>query len=135
MRRKRIQEFANNLCPMFAGWRINEDLEILANLPDGKLDIDLLGGKAQHSSSGPLDLHISKELECWLKEQLKSANISLSTIKSAALSVQFRTDRVATDRNRIILFEFVIESSIATDEMTYSDTLKEACRWHKRVGT
>jgi hypothetical protein len=76
MRRKRLQEFANNLCQMLTA-RLNEDLEFLAELPDGVLEIDLLNGQAQHGHAGPISLHITDELKAWLHDQLNKSKLIL----------------------------------------------------------
>jgi len=55
MRRKRLQEFANNLCHMLVGWRMHDDLEKLADLGNGDLTIDLLSGRTQHTTTGELN--------------------------------------------------------------------------------
>jgi hypothetical protein len=51
---------------MLVGWRMGEDLEVLADLSDGTLHIDVLSGSVKHSINGDINLHIAGELRAWL---------------------------------------------------------------------
>jgi len=133
MRKKRIQEFANNVCQMFVGWRMNDDLELLAELPDGLVKVDLLTGQAEHDKTGPVKLYIATEIRSWLQDQFNKANIPSTAITSAKLDAQIKTDSIPTDRSRIILFDFIVESAISTTDASYTHTLKETHKWHSRT--
>jgi hypothetical protein len=133
MRRKALQGVANNLCQMLSGWRMRiEDLEVLSQTPDGVLIFDVLGGSVAHDRTGALSLSVAGELNAWLKDRLASLNIPLSAVKSATLRAAFKTDRIPTDKERIVSFDWTCESSVATDEETYSGRLVEAHQWHTR---
>jgi hypothetical protein len=133
MRRKRLQEIANNLGPILAARLSPDDLEVLAGFADGVVTIELLEGKAQHGQADSFHLNITGELKDWLQEQLRSASIPAEGILTAQLEVDINTARVRTDRKRIILFEIEIRSTIATDEKTYSNA-GAGLRWHQRPG-
>ena len=48
MRRKSINHYADVVCRMVMGGRMSDDLESLADLPDGRIHLDLLSGSAEH---------------------------------------------------------------------------------------
>jgi hypothetical protein len=133
MRRKRLQEFVNNLCPMFIGRLRQRDLETLAELQDGTIEINLLDSSTQHSHAGSLSLQVTNELKAWLHNRLNESNVPVSAITVAKLEVQINTQRVATDHKRIILFEFHLQSVLSTDEAIYSNERQIGLKWHNRV--
>ena len=132
MRSKRLQEFANNLCHMLVGWRMYEDLQVLAECNGGQLTIDLLAGKTIHASRGELNLHITQEMQAWLEEQMQNSKIDASKITKASISAKILSIKLVTTRKRVIRFEFDIHSMINTDETSYSGYLKENHEWHQR---
>ena len=133
MRRKVIQHYADVLCRMAIGWRMGNDLEKLAELPDGALRFDLLNGSAVHSVAGEVDLCIAREMQGWLKTRLLSDHIPQHGIREAEIRLESRTNRIGTDRKKIVSFDWNCESRIATDEKTYEGRLSEAQTWHNRV--
>jgi hypothetical protein len=133
VRRKIIQDLANTLCQMLVGWRMSEDLEVLAALPDGTLSIDALSGSASHDIAGDLRLHIAGELTSWLAHRLSAHQIPLQAITVATVTASIRTDLLPTARNRIVSFDFSVRSVIVTDERSYIGQLQEVHRWHTRV--
>lgn len=133
MRRKIIQDFANTLCQMLVGWRMGEDLEVLADLPDGTLSIDILSGSANHSVNGPIRLHVAGELQAWLQHRLSESEIEPSIVDQARVTAVIRTDRIATNRKRIVSFDFTVDSVITTADREYRGRLCEVHQWHSRV--
>eukprot|EP00456_Euglypha_rotunda_P079837 TRINITY_DN76978_c0_g1_i1.p1 TRINITY_DN76978_c0_g1~~TRINITY_DN76978_c0_g1_i1.p1 ORF type:complete len:140 (-),score=16.83 TRINITY_DN76978_c0_g1_i1:199-618(-) len=133
MRRKIVQDFANTLCQMLVGWRMGEDLEVLAALPDGTLSINVLEGAASHDKIGAIQLHVAGELQSWLSDRLNASRIPAQIISSAEITVKIRTDRVDTNRKRIVSFDFSVQSVISTDECSYVGKLHETHRWHSRI--
>jgi hypothetical protein len=131
--RKVLQDFANTLCQMLVGWRMGEDLELLAELPDGTLDIDVLSGSTTHSVNGRINLHIAGELQAWLKHRISEARVEPSSIALARVTAIVRTDRIATDRKRIVSFDFAVDSIIEAADREYRGRLCEAHQWHSRV--
>lgn len=132
MRRKVLQDVANTLCDMLVGWRMSEDLESLAVLPDGTLVFDVLLGTVAHSKKGELSLYIAGELSAWLKNRLKALNVPVEALVTVTVRAEFRTDRIKTDRKRIVSFDWRCESIVATDEKTYVGRLVEKHQWHTR---
>ena len=133
MRRKIIQDFANTLCQMLVGWRMGDDLEALAGLPDGTLLVDVLAGTASHDIAGNIQLRVAGELQSWLSHRLSINRIPAHSISSATVAAEIRTDRLDTNRARIVSFDFSVHSAISTDESSYTSELQEVHRWHSRL--
>ncbi len=133
MRRKVIQNYADVLCHMAIGWRMGEDLETLAELPDGTIEINILTGRAMHSRAGDLSLRIASEMQAWLKQRLSADRIPEDAIVRAVITLGTRTDRIRTDKKRVVSFDWQCHSLLATDEKTYESKLAEAHTWHSRV--
>jgi hypothetical protein len=133
VRRKVMQDFANTLCHMLVGWRMADDLEVFASLPDGRLSVDVLAGSATHSVQGELSLHIAAELQAWLADRLATFQIPAEALRAAVVLADIRTDRIATNRKRVVSFEFSVESTIAVEGREYRGRLVEAHHWHQRV--
>ena len=132
MRRKVLQDLANTLCQMVVGWRMVEDLERVAGLPDGTLSFDLLQKRVRHDSGGELKLWITGELAAWLQARLIAEAIDSSKLLSAELEVRFKVERRLTNRQRIVVFDFDCRSVLATDEREYRGTLVERHEWHRK---
>ena len=133
MRRKVLQDIANTLCQMFVGWRLGQDYEKLANLPDGTLQVNLLLGQTQHSSGIEPILWITGELAAWFRERLIVYSIPLSEIQRCSLAITYTTNRIKTDRKKIISFDFSCTSTIKTDEVEYNGVLVERHSYHQHV--
>ena len=135
MRRKRFNHYADVICKMFVGWRMGEDLEKLSALPDGTIKINLLTGEAEHSVSGALDLNISTEIQAWLEQQGNKEGINISDLESGILEVDINTEKVATNKKKIVMFHFKARSLLKTNEVSYKGELKETHKWHTRIAT
>lgn len=135
MRRKRLNHYADVVCKMFVGWRMADDLEKLSDLPNGTISLNLLTGVANHSVSGPIDLHVAKEIRAWLQQQSVKEGIDISQLITATLEIDVDTSKVGTNKNKVVMFNFGCRSNIQTSETTYHATLKEAHKWHTRVAT
>ena len=132
MRRKVLQDLANTLCQMMIGWRMGSDYETLAELPDGTISFDLLNEVATHSSGVQPNLWIMGELATWLHARLITENISAASLVAATLDVQHKTDRIITIRKKIVSFDFVCHSLLATEDKTYEGRLIERHTYHQR---
>ncbi len=133
MRRKRINHYADVVCRMFMGWRMAEDLETLAALPDGRIHLDLLTGSAKHNESGSLNLHIGGGIQAWLREECEKDGIDFNALRSADLWVDVDTSKIATNRKRIACFNFDASSKLTTDEAEYTAQVSESHKWHNRL--
>ncbi|SRR5213593_2029130 len=105
MKIKVLRSIANSLCQMCCSARINTSLERIAGLPDGTLKIDLLLGSCVHSTAGDLQVPMVEDFRAWLSSQMEQSRLSFDVFRSVLLSLQYKTDRVPTDRKRILLFE------------------------------
>jgi hypothetical protein len=117
---------------MFVGWRLGDDYEVLAALPDGTLLLDLLAESARHSSGINLNLWITGELSAWLKHRLEVHGVPIEAISNVSIRVEHKTDRIQTDRKKLVSFDFKCESTIQTLEKAYSGTLVERHTYHQR---
>jgi hypothetical protein len=134
MRRKFLQDIANTLCQMLVGWRMGDDLETFAQLPDGTLEVDCLKGTAHHSVSGPVSMLVASELTAWLGHRLEVHRFPSAELRTATVTARIRTDRIATNRKRVVSFDFAVESRVATTSHEYLGALTETHAWHTRVG-
>ena len=133
MRRKRINHYADVVCRMFMGWRMADDLETLAALPDGRIHLDLLTGSAEHNEAGSLSMYIADEIQAWLRHECEKDGVDYSALKSAELWVDIDTSKIATNKKRIVCFDFDATSKLATDEAEYSASVSESHKWHTRL--
>ena len=133
MRRKVLQDYANTFCQMLVGWRMGDDLETLSELPDGELSVNILTGEAAHSLAGPLKLWVAEEIQAWFTHRLEVSGIPASEIHTASIIAQISTGRIATNRKKVVSFDFTVASRIETSDTAYSGTLKETHQWHQRA--
>jgi hypothetical protein len=128
--RKILQDVANTLPQMFVGWRMVEDLETLAELPDGTLEIDVLTETVRHSSGLTPRLHIAGELAAWLRNRLDEARLSPTEITKAHLAVVICTERIVKARKRLILLDFACTCTVTGYGRTYVGHLVETHKWN-----
>ena len=128
-----MQDITNVLCHMVVGWRMGDDYETIAELPDGRLSFNLLIGSVVHSNGTSPSLWIAGELHAWLGARLAKENIPIAELQAASLDVDFRTDRIKTDKKKIVSFDFECHSVLETSEKKYEGKLVERHTWHQRV--
>jgi hypothetical protein len=110
----------------------NDDLERLAALPDGILTVDLVAGTARHSSQpDPIDLEIVGHLSQWLKTRFGEQALA-NHLAHAVLTVSIRTDRVATDRKRVIPFDWMCDNSVASRDGKTRTGTSRGLTWYDR---
>jgi hypothetical protein len=90
MGHKVLQDHAYTFCQMFMGWRMFEDLGVLATLPDGKLTVDVLTGTCTHETVGPIDTYIAGEISAWFIHRLELHRIPVSDVLEAKLNVELK---------------------------------------------
>jgi hypothetical protein len=106
---------------------------LIADLPDGVLTLDLINEKATHSNGSAPTFWITGELAAWLRHRLEVHNIPASAIQTASLVVAYSTDRIKTNRKKIISFDFSCHSSITTESTQYTGELVEKHTYHQRL--
>src|SRR5262245_43420719 len=87
MKRREFQGLADAHCEMAVSERLAGDLETLCQLPDGRVDIDLVHGTAGDSASGPVSLKIVSELHAWLMTRVAGSG---ATVTAANVEITFR---------------------------------------------
>ena len=115
---------------MAIGWRMGDDLDILADLPSGSIHFDILSGQATHNTQGLIHLHIASEMQAWFLDRLAKDSIPSEAIEFATLDTEMNTDRIATDKKRVVSFDWHCHSKIATVEKNYEAQLTDQHTWH-----
>ena len=108
------------------------DLEVLAELPDGKLSIDLLTREARHSSAAPVALEIVDRLAEWLGERLASHRQATADLSEAHLELTWRTDAVPTVRARAIMFDWSCTCELSPRERKPRAERANGRMWYDR---
>jgi len=113
---------------MFMGWRMGDDLETLATLPDGILTIDVLHGTCNHSETGCVQTHIAAEIAAWFLHRLHEHRIDRVDIVNATLTVHMT--RVAPPKHkRGITWNWTCDGLIQTSDREYRAHLAEPHTW------
>jgi hypothetical protein len=128
---KNLKDHAHVFCQMFFGWRMSEDLETFAQLPEGKLTIDVLTGSCVHDAHGPVQTYIAGEIGAWFRSQLTGRGISIADITEATLSVDLKR-RPTPKGKRGITFDWYANSTIRTADRDYTADLAEPHTWIPR---
>ena len=127
-----MSQAARFLVHLAAGWRDWEDLETLARLPDGTIDIDILAGAARHDRSGPIPLRLAAELRQALEARWARKGVDPGAVEAAGLVLRADTGAVRTDRNRIVHFDFDLEAWLRANARELRASRREAHVWHAR---
>ena len=119
MKRKVLQSFTQNLSEMVVGYKLSiSDLEKISDLSDGTILMNLIN-KTASFGDGVLSLEIVPVLRDWLSSQLSNEGLNLNDIKSCVVTVEFKTDRLPTDKSKIVAFDFYNRCILSTDEKEY----------------
>ena len=82
------------------------DLELCAELPDGVIRTDLLRRNSEHSTSGAVELRSVSHLWWWLRKRMRVLRIPRSELTVATVVMEFRTDRILTNRAKLVSFDW-----------------------------
>lgn len=144
MRRKRLQNVADNLCHIFCGWRLIASKPILVELGSGKLEIDALTGHCAFQKEREIRLPIAEELSSWMQKELSVLRIPPAAVVRASLAVElsFSLIRWNTQSREVFLSDgkpvrsermhrciFDCASEIATDEVVYRSEMRDVQQW------
>ena len=132
MKRREFQGLADALCEMAVSERVAADLETLCQLPDGRVDIDLLHETASHNASGSVSLKLVSELHTWMTTRVAGSG---ATVTAAIVEIIFRTDAVPTDRQRLVMFRLESQSAVTADGQTWRGKPRRHTIWHRRAET
>ncbi len=129
---KPLKADATAVCQMATSERICGSFEVLADLPDGDLSLNLVTGDCVHSGIGSLQLPIGPELASWFRGRLANLQIPGDDIESAALAITYSTDRVPTERERILLVDLEAKSQIIIAGRSYQGAARNSVWCHRR---
>lgn len=127
-----FEKLAQALAHIAAGWRDWGDLEALARLPDGWVEIDVLAGAARHEAAGPVALRLAEELGRALAERSARKGLAPGAIGEAIVRLRADTGAIRTDRSRIVHFDFDLEARLSAEGGEYRAARREAHVWHAR---
>ena len=116
----------------FLGWQIQQDLDMFATLPEGKLTVDVLAGSCVHSESGLVNTYIAGEISSWFKHQITERGIPLSDIMPAMLHVELARSPTSK-KKRSVTFDWRGSGCIKTDAREYNAELAESHSWHGKT--
>jgi hypothetical protein len=143
MKTKRLQHHADILCKMFCGWQLLHDYKLLTELGHGTLEIDALARTSTHNGA-PVTLNMADVLGMWLSNDIQTSAMSLNTIISAIIRIEFTTERHRGQRNKSMQWarptkEFIscslkCVSSIKTAEREYTSQYEETEEWPTNYG-
>ena len=126
-----LQDIANTLPQMAMSERVgNADLEILTGLPDGRLELDLLAREVRHSSGAAIRLAIVTHLAEWLAQRLQQPPETM--LRRVALVVTLRTDRVPTDRRRVVPFDWRCDAIVESHDHVVVSGHGYGLTWYDR---
>ena len=103
----------------------------MAELPDATVRIELRSGSCKHPIVGDLELPVVEELRTWLLARVEAAGILFDSFEQVLLSLHYKTDRVPTDRKRILLFELECACEISLDNRVIEGHATNAL-WYER---
>jgi len=128
MGHKVLQDHAHVFCQMFMGWRMADDLDVFAKLPEGRLLINVLDSTTEHSEVGRIGVRIAHEIHAWFLHRLNQHRIPLEDIKAAWLLVHIK-NTVPTKHKIGITFDWSCDATIVTKDREYSARLAEPHTW------
>jgi len=146
MRRKRLQHAADTLCKMFCGWRLDSSKASLARLGSGTIEVDTLTGDCSFEGKPIESLPIVRELQAWLRDDLRTHSIPIEELKAARLRARllfslipwserrkkaeiFYRDGRTVCTGQVHRCEIECEREIATDEALYRSRLQDFEEW------
>jgi len=139
MRRKRLQHVAQNLGQMFCGWQLFQDWSRLSSLGAGIIEMDFRTGLCTHNGVTIPPLTMMEVLGHWLNDDLKSQGLSLESLETATLKVEFSTERHTGQRVENVRWgrptrdyvgcKLSCIGSVSTDECVYTATYEDYEEW------
>ena len=125
MGRKILQGLAHDMCQIFLGYQVWDDLSRLERLGGGTLTIELISGHCTKDEEHIEPFAIIEKLRAWLSTQLSSHGLERSDIEEAVLAVDYTVRENAghwwkRDRHRTWNFHFHCRSTIRGFSRDYS---------------
>jgi hypothetical protein len=133
MQRGLLQDLANTLCQMVPGAISPQDYEQLAARPDGEVLVNLRDRSAQHNCGQSLELEAVGRLSQWLSARLLAEQLSLTELTRAEIEIHYKTDRVRTNREKLVSFDVQSASTIEASGQKVSGIPASRHVYHERV--
>ena len=125
MGRKVFQDFAHVMCQKFIESPSNRDLVMLAILGSGRLELDILAGRATHNGGGVKPLPFSASWLEWVKGRMAASEISDTLLKSACLTVEYDVELSRSPMGRLACqFKFACTSLVEAPDRKYTAAMK-----------
>jgi hypothetical protein len=126
MRRGLVQDYANQVCQIFVGWRLLVSPGDLARLVDagkGRLELDLKTGAARIDGS-PVEFAFGEELRDWLRHRADEDGLGWTEIRRADLVVDFACARRPGRKPGVVVRELAFDcgSTVETSAGNASTT-------------
>jgi hypothetical protein len=135
VRRKVLNDLINAIADMIVPWLPAHDLERIVVLPDGTIEFDVITGSATHDAVGPIELNVGRNLLGWLESRLAEKGIPLHALAAITISVSYRTDRIAANREKIVPFDWKSRCRILAEGREYVSRTVEKRTWYTRAAT
>jgi hypothetical protein len=132
MGRKVFQDFAHVMCQKFIeSPASNRDLVNLAVLGNGRLELNILSGKATHNGVTIKPLAFSASWLAWVKERMAVSEIPESLLKSAALTVEYEVELSRKTGPGWLSgqFKFACTSLVEAPDRSYTATMNAEKIW------
>jgi len=132
MGRKVFQDFAHVMCQKFIeSPASNLDLVKLAVLGNGRLELNILSGKATHNGVTIKPLAFSESWLAWAKERMAASKIPENLLKSAALTVEYQVklSRKTGPGWLCGQFKFACTSLVEAPDRSYTDAMNAEMMW------
>ena len=128
---KAIRDLASSMARMAVSGRIADSLEALCSLSDGTLNIDLVAGSSPLIEGREVEMPIGPRLTHWFGERLAALEIPPASIEAATLELSHSTQRIPTDRSKIVAFDLEAVVCIASGGRRLVGEAR-GMQWHKR---
>ena len=120
---------------MFSGWRLANDIETLAKLGQGHLELDFLAGTTKFNDKLiETELNMLTEITNWFDKDLADNNVYKKSILKATLNVDFvLTSTVGKLKSRTkkkTKLELKMISNVLTDKRDYSVNKERTLEYH-----
>lgn len=122
VRRKVIQDYANKVCEIFAGWRLavhENDIPRLIAIGSDELHANLLDGTVRVDGAEIEPLGIVLEIQAWLRDRCSEDNVPIDGLREAELTVTFVATQSRRRGRSARSLRFECSSRLATDERSY----------------
>jgi hypothetical protein len=131
MGRKVFQDFAHVMCQMFIESPSNRDLVNLIILGNGRLELEIVEGRATHNGIAIEPMPFSEHWHSWALKRMSETSIDRELLVAASLTTDYE---VQLNRKTGMgwlcgAFTFKVYSSVRAPDRTYTAELNSAKEW------